>query len=64
MFPVVVSADHSAAGDIDYQSTAGSGCTKGTDHDSTDWVVPGTSARSLAEGWYEDEYILLLEACP
>ena len=56
MFPVVVSTDHSAAGDIDYHSTAGSGCTEGIDHDSTDWVVPGTSAGSLAEDWCEDKY--------
>ena len=47
----MVSADHSAAGDVDYNSAAGSGCAEGTDHDSTDWVVPGTSAGSLAEGW-------------
>ena len=32
------------------------GCAEGTDHDSTDWVVPKTSARNLAEDWYEDEY--------
>ena len=55
-FPIVVSADHSAAGDIDYQSTAGSGCTKGTDHDSTDWVVLGTSVGNLAKGWCAYEY--------
>ena len=56
MFPIVLSADHSATEDIDYQSAAGSGCAEGTDHDSTDWVVPGTSAGSHAEGWCADEY--------
>ena len=56
MFPVVVSADHSAAKDVDCHSAAGSGCAEGTDHDSTEWVVPGTSARSLAEDWCMDEY--------
>ena len=64
MLPIVVSADHSVAEDVYYQPAAGLGCAKDTDHDSTDWVVPKTSAESLAEGWYEDEYILLLEACP
>ena len=62
MFPVVVFAGHSAAGDVDFHSAtdtvdaAGLGCTKDTDHDSTDWVVPGTSAGSLVEGWCTDEY--------
>ena len=56
MFPVMVSADHSSARDVDCHSTAGSGCAKGTDHDSTNWVVPRTSAGSLAEDWYVDEY--------
>ena len=32
---------HSAAGTVD---VAGLGCAEGTDHDSIDWVVPGTSA--------------------
>ena len=58
----MVSTDHSAAGDVDCHSSAdtvdaaGSGCAEGTDHDSIDWVVPGTSAGSLAEGWWADEY--------
>ena len=52
----MVSADHSAAEDVDYQFAAGSGCVEDTDHDSTDWVVPRTSAGSLAEGWCADEY--------
>ena len=56
MFPVVVSADHSADEDIDCHSAAGSGCAEGTDHDSTNWVVLGTSAGSLAEDWYTDKY--------
>ena len=56
MFPVMVSANHSVAEDVDYQSAAGLGCAEGTDHDSTDWVVPKTSAGSLAEDWYVDEY--------
>ena len=56
MFPVVVSAGHSAAGDVDCHSAAGSSCAMGTDHDSTDWVVPGTSVGSLAEDWCMDEY--------
>ena len=62
MFPAVVSAGHSAAGDVDFHSAAdtvdavGSGCTEGTNHDSTDWVVPGTSIRSLAEDWCADGY--------
>ena len=56
MFPVVVTAGHSTARDVDCHSTAGMvdaaglGCTEGTDHDFTAWVVPGTSAGSLAEG--------------
>ena len=56
MLPVMVSADHSVAEDVDYQSAAGLGCAEDTDHDSTDWVVPGISVESLAEGWYMDEY--------
>ena len=62
MFPVVVSAGHSAAEDVDWHSavdivdTVGSGCAEGTDHDSTDWVVHGTSTRNLAKGWCADEY--------
>ena len=58
----MVSADHSAVGDIDCHSAADtvgfadSGCAKGTDHDSPDWVVPGTSAGNLAEDWCVDEY--------
>ena len=36
MFPVVVSADHFAAGDIDCHSATGLGYSEGTDHDSTD----------------------------
>ena len=62
MFLVMVSAGHSAIGDVDFHSTAdmvdiaGSGCAEGTDHDSIDWVVPGTSIGSLAEGWCMDEY--------
>ena len=56
MFPIVVSADHSAAEDVDCHSAAGSSCAEGTDRDSTDWVVPRTSAGSLAEGWCVDEY--------
>ena len=55
MFPSMVSASHSVARDVDCHSAAGTvdttglGCAKGTDHDSTDWVVPGTSVGSLAE---------------
>ena len=62
MFPVVVSAGRSAARDVDCHSAAGivdaagSGCAEGTDHDSTNWVVPGTSAGSLAEEWCMDKY--------
>ena len=56
MFPVVVSADHSAAEDIGYHSATSSSCARGTDHDSTDWGVLGTSAGSLAEDWHTDEY--------
>ena len=56
MFPVVVSVDQSAAGDIGFHSAAGLGCAKGTDHDSTDWVVLDTSTGNLAEGWCTDEY--------
>ena len=64
MFPVVVSAGHSAIGDVDFHSTAdmvdiaGSGCAEGTDHDSPDWVVLGTFAGSLTEDWCADEYCL------
>ena len=42
MFPVVVSAGHSAARDVDFHSAAdmvdvaGSGCAEDIDHDSTD----------------------------
>ena len=62
MFPVVVSAGHSAAEDVDCHSTAGMAdvagldYAEGTDHDSTDWMVPGTPTRSLAGDWYADEY--------
>jgi len=58
----MVSTDHSAVGDVDFHSTAdmvdaiGSGCAEDTDHDSPDWVVLGTSAGSLVEGWCIDEY--------
>ena len=58
----MVSADHSAVGDIDCHSAAdtvdaaGSGCAEDTDHGSPDWVVPGTSAGSLAECWCVDGY--------
>ena len=52
----MVSADHSAAEDVDCHSAAGSGCARGTDHDSTDWVVPKTSAGSLAMDWCADGY--------
>ena len=57
----MVFANHSAARDVDCHSAtgtmdvAGLGCTGGTDHDSPDWVVPSSSARSLAEGWCVDE---------
>ena len=50
MFPVMVSADHSTAGDIDCHSAASLGCAEGPDHYSTNWVVPGTYAGSLADG--------------
>ena len=62
LFPIVVSAGHFAAGDVDFHyvvgtvDAAGSGYAEGTDHDSTDWVVPGTSAKSLAKDWCMDEY--------
>ena len=56
MSPVVVSAGHSAAGDVDCHSVAGSSCAEGTDHDSTDWVVPGTSTGSFAKDWCADGY--------
>jgi len=71
VFPSVVSAGHSATEDVDCHCTtgmvdaAGSSCVEGSDHDSTDWVVPGTSTRSLAKGWYVDKYYfksLVLEA--
>ena len=58
----MVSAGHSAAGDVDCHSTAdtvgvaGLGCAEDTDHESPDWVVLGTSARSLAKSWCVDEY--------
>ena len=52
----MVSADHSVAEDVDWHSAIGSGCAEDTDHDSTDWVVPETSAGSPAEDWYADEY--------
>ena len=58
----MVSAGHSTAKDVDCHSAtgtvdaAGTDYAEGTDHDSTDWVVPSTSARSLAEDWCADEY--------
>ena len=58
----MVSTGHSVAGDVDFNSVAdtvdavGLGCTEDTDHDSTDWVVPSTSAGSIAEGWCVEEY--------
>ena len=52
----MVSAGHSAARDIDCHSAAGLGCAEGTDHDSTNWVVPGTSAGNLVEDLCADEY--------
>ena len=52
----MVSADHSAIEDVDCQPAAGSGCAEDTNHDSTDWVVLETSARSLIEDWYVNEY--------
>ena len=42
MLPVLVSAGHSTAGDVDCHSVAGTvnaaglGCAEGTDHNSTD----------------------------
>ena len=57
-----MSVDHSAEGDVDCHSiagtidTAGLGCVEGTDHDSPDWVVLGTFAGSLTVGWCTDEY--------
>ena len=62
MLPIMVSTIHSAPRNVDCHSTAGTvdvaslGCANGTDHDSTDWVVPGTFAGSLAEDWCMDEY--------
>ena len=62
MLPIMVSARHSAAEDVDCHSIAGTmdaaglGYAEDTDHGSPDWVVLGTSAGSLAEGWYVDEY--------
>ena len=62
MLPVVVFADHPVAEDVDCHSAAGMvdvaglGCAKGTDHDSTNWVVPSISAGSLAEDWCVNEY--------
>ena len=62
MFPSVVSASHSTAGDVDCHSAAGmvdvagSGCAEGTGHDSPDWVVLGTPTRNPAEDWYADGY--------
>ena len=52
----MVSADHSAAEDVDWHSATGSGCAGGTDHGSTDWVVPEISIGNLAKDWYADEY--------
>ena len=61
MFPIVVSAGHSTAEDVDCHSTAGTvdavgtNYAKGIDHDSTNWMAPGTSIGILAEGWCVDE---------
>ena len=56
MFPIMVSANHSAAEDVDCHSAVGSDCTEDTDHNSTNWVDPSTSTRSLVEGGCADEY--------
>ena len=62
MFPVMVSAGHSTAGGIVCHfaaSTVGaadSGCAEGTNHDSTDWVVPDTPIGSFAKDLCMDEY--------
>ena len=56
MFPVMVSAGHSTAGDVDCHSAAGTVDIAGSDYDSIDYVVPGTSVRSLAEDWCADGY--------
>ena len=55
----MVPANHSAAGDVDCQPAAGSGCAEGTDHDSTNRVVPETSVGSLAKDWYANVYYSL-----
>ena len=52
----MVSTDHSAAEDVGWHSAADSSCARGTGHNSTDWVVPETSAGSFAKGWCVDEY--------
>ena len=52
----MVYVGHSATRDIDFHPATGSCCVEGTDHDSTDWMVLGTSAENLAEGWCMDEY--------
>ena len=52
MFPGVVSAGCPAA---DSTGAARTNYVEGTDHGSTNSVVPGTSAESLAKGWCVDE---------
>ena len=56
MFPVMVSAGHSTAGDVDCHSAAGMVDVASSGCNLIDWVVPGTSAGNLAEDWYTDEY--------
>ena len=51
----MVSADHSAARDADFHSAAGMMDATSSSCDSIDWVVSGTSAGSLAEGWCTDK---------
>jgi hypothetical protein len=53
VLPGVVFAGHLV---VDSAGAAGTDYAEGTDHDSTDWMTPGTSVGSLAEGWCVDEY--------
>ena len=52
----MVSADHSAAGDVDCHSAAGTVDAAGSGCDSTDLVALGASVGSFAIDWCIDVY--------
>ena len=56
MSPSVASVGCPAADSVGSAGAAETDCTRGTDHDSTETVVLGTSAKSPTTGWCVDEY--------